>query len=478
MKKNILILILLFSAVEINSQQFGTNNNSSTLPLNAALSVTVGGDFVVTGTFPAMLNERVDQFITRIFNNASENILSNVNSSEEMKKKEEELARYSFRNILLKRLNGENIILDLARFRMDGDFKNNPYLMNDDVLIFPSIDIKRNSITVSGAVNRPGRYHFIEGDELKDAIFFAHGINKGFQNVNRVEITRLNDDGTIKELFNINIDDNFLLKAGDQIRVVADYAYEKEFKVLILGETNFNGIIPIAKSGTKLKSVIERSGGFTKDAWLTHAKVLRGVNYSFVIERIYGFDLDEYRDFFSTYPIDVVSKYEFQQMFRMSNIVEEDTAYFMLENELRMLSSGVIIDFADLWNENSESGNFELLDGDIIIVPRRENTINVLGQVSHPGKIKFEEGKDIYYYIKEAGGVGEYAVDDIMVIKGKSREWINPQKNNIKLEPGDFIWVPRTPARSFNYYVGVVANYLSIVGSAATIILLLLQFNK
>lgn len=478
MKKNILILIFLFSFVGIYSQPTGTNNNSANFPLNAALSVTIGGDFVVTGTFPAMLNERADQFVTRIFNTAKENIFSNAASPEETKKREEELSRYSFRNILLKRLNGESLLLDLTRFRLDGDFKNNPYLMNDDVLIFSSIDIKRNSYTVSGAVNRPGRFHFIEGDQLQDAIFFAHGINKGFPNVNDVEITRLNADGSIKEIFNIKINDKFFLNAGDQIRVIANYAYEKDFKVLILGETNFNGIMPIAKSGTKLKNIIERSGGFTKDAWLTHAKVLRGVNYSFVIERIYGFDLDDYRDFFSTYPIDVVSKYEYQQMFRMSNIVDEDTSYFMLENELRMLSSGVIIDFADLWNENSESGNFELLDGDIIIVPRIDNTINILGQVSHPGKIKFEEGKDIYYYIKEAGGVGEYAVDDIMVIKGKSREWINPQKSNIKLEPGDFIWVPRTPARSFNYYVGVVANYLSIVGSAATIILLLLQFNK
>lgn len=477
MKKLIFILILIFPFANINTQS-NNNSNQNLFPQNAALSVTIGGDFIVTGTFPAFLNERTDQFITRIFNQARENFFSNVTNPEEIKRREEELNRYSFRNIILKRINGEEILIDLAKFRLDGKFDNNPYLRNDDFILFQSIDIKRNSFSIFGAINRPGKYHFVEGDNLQDAIYFAQGINTGFENVDKVEITRLNSDGSIKEIINTKIYDKIKLRAGDQIRVITDYSYEKEFKVLVLGETNFNGSIPVAKSGTKLKSIIERAGGFTKDAWLSHAKVLRGVNYSFVIERIYGYNLDDYRDFFSTYPIDVVSKYEYQQMFRMSNIVEEDTAYFMLENELRMLTSGVVIDFTDLMNENSETGDFEILDGDIIIIPRIDKTVYVLGQVSNPGKINFETGKDINYYINQAGGTGEYAVDEIMIIKGKSREWVNPNKNNINIEPGDFIWIPRTPARSFNYYVGVVANYLSIVGSAATIILLLIQFNK
>ena len=43
------------------------------------------------------------------------------------------------RGLILKNANGEEIIIDLAKFRVNGDFINNPYLKNDDVIIFPAV---------------------------------------------------------------------------------------------------------------------------------------------------------------------------------------------------------------------------------------------------------------------------------------------------------------------------------------------------
>jgi len=65
-----------------------------------------------------------------------------------------------------------------------------------------------------------------------------------------------------------------------------------------------------------------------------------------------------------------------------------------------------------------------------------------------------------------------------MVIKGNTREWISPLEKNVAIEEGDYIYVPRELSYSFNYYIAVAGNYLSIVASAATIILLLVQFSK
>jgi len=48
----------------IASPQSG--NEKALAVSGAAISVTIGGDFIITGTFPAMVNERVDQFVTRI----------------------------------------------------------------------------------------------------------------------------------------------------------------------------------------------------------------------------------------------------------------------------------------------------------------------------------------------------------------------------------------------------------------------------
>ena len=87
-------------------------------------------------------------------------------------------------------------------------------------------------------------------------------------------------------------------------------------------------------------------------------------------------------------------------------------------------------------------------------------------------------GKDYIYYIS-AGGLSELAKDDeIAVIKGDTREWITVKDHKVKIEPGDFIYVPKNPNVSFDYYVGKLGKYLGIIGSTATIILLMLQFKK
>ena len=64
-----------------------------------------------------------------------------------------------------------------------------------------------------------------------------------------------------------------------------------------------------------------------------------------------------------------------------------------------------------------------------------------------------------------------------MIIKGVSHSWIEAE-DTTAIEEGDYIYIPRKTMRSYNSYVNIVGNYLGIVGSAATIILLLLQFKK
>jgi len=38
------------------------------------------------------------------------------------------------------------------------------------------------------------------------------------------------------------------------------------------------------------------------------------------------------------------------------------------------------------------------------------------------------------YYINQAGGLGEFSDDDVMLIKGSSRKWISLNDNNINIE--------------------------------------------
>jgi protein involved in polysaccharide export with SLBB domain len=477
MKKYFILLIVLLY-VTVKAQNENSKNENYFAGANL-ISVTIGGKFIITGTFPASTNERVDQFVTRIFNQGKEKLLATAtNASWLLAQIKKELADYSFRNIKLKRADGKEMSLDLERFRLNGDFINNPYLKNDDVIIFPASDLERNFFSVFGAVNNPGKFHFVDGDKLKDAIEFAGGINKAYENVTVADINRLSYDGRELKVVSVGINIDFALQRGDRIVIAADETMKKDFSIMILGEVNSPGVIPITKDKTTLYDVISKAGGLTKEASLKHTKLYTGNSVYSIIEKGY---ISNFKDYPLRPDFDLNSNYlkiEQLLMTRMSNIVSEDTSYFYAENQLRVIMEGSTIDFTKLSNPNSEAAKYLVKDNDVIIIPSEDSSVYVFGQVLSPGHVTFIPGKDYKYYISEANGFGEYAEkNDVMIIKGTSHSWIEAEDNKL-IEEGDYIYIPRKTMRSFNSYVSIIGTYLGIVGSAATIILLLLQFKK
>jgi protein involved in polysaccharide export with SLBB domain len=469
MKKYSILLFIIFCSVLF--AQYDNNKNENYLSGANLISVTIGGNFVVTGTFPASSTERVDQFVTRLFNQGKEKLLATAINSSLRSQIYDQLTNYSFRNIKLKRSDGKELILDLEKFRLNGDFANNPYLKNDDVLIFSPTDLVRNFFTVSGAVNIPGKFHFVDGDKLKDAIEFAGGINKAYEKVTKAEINRLSYDGRDQKVEIVKINSDFELQRGDRIVVVSNETMKREFSVTVIGEVNSPGVVPITKDKTSLLEVINKAGGFTNAASLKYARLYTGNSVNSF--NIRNYQLNPILDLTNN-----ITNMEELRMLNMSNLVSEDTAFFKTENQLRVLLEGSTIDFTKLMDQNSEASKYLVKDRDLIIIPAQDNSVYVFGQVLSSGHIPYQPGQNYKYYIEKAGGLGDLAEKtDVMVIKGVNRNWIEAEKNE-KIEEGDYIYVPKRPVRSFNSYVGQVGLYLGIVGSAATIILLLLQFKK
>ncbi|HKJ82333.1 MAG TPA: SLBB domain-containing protein, partial [Ignavibacteriaceae bacterium] len=339
--------------------------------------------------------------------------------------------------------------------------------------IFAPADLTTNFFTISGAVNNPGKFPYVHGDKLSDAIELAQGINKSYENVTLADIFRLSYNGEKMQKIKVNLDSVFYLERGDRILVAADESQKKAYSVLVLGEVNRPGQIPITKSNTTLREVLKEAGGFTKDASLNRAKLIRGTNLQFILEKEFGLNLEKESQYLNQYPNPIVFQYEKAKMLSMSTLTEQDTGFFYIDETIRQMLNESSFDFGNVMDDSSESGNEKLRDGDIIIIPQKVNTVYVYGQVVKPGSMKFAEGKDFSYYIDEAGGLGPLAKSgEIAVIKGSSREWI-PAKDNVEIKPGDFIYVPKNPNRSFDYYIGQVAAYLGIIGSLATIYLLL-----
>ena len=476
MKKLFGVLLIIVFAINSYAQiDTKLNLNNNDLMQMGAISVTIGGEFVITGTFPALITERVDAFVTRMLNQAKEEMARTTNDPQLLVQLDKKLSNYVLRNITLKRASGEVLHLDLQKFRLNGDFVNNPYLKNDDVIIFPQPDLEHNSFTVSGAVNNPGKFFFVEGDHLQDAIELAQGINKAYENIEGVEIHRLNYSGDEMQVIKTDINSNPALERGDGVIVVADETQKKGFSVIVAGEVNNPGRIPITKNNTTIKKVIERAGGFKQDASLRRSKLFTGSSLPLLLENYYGINLNKTPDVLDEKMTNFLLKFQNMMMMRMSNVDEMDSSYFLMENDLRLLLESGPVDFTKINDTSSNVSEYIVSDGDVIIIPPKEKTVYVFGQVAEPGKVNYVAGKDFDYYVNEAGGAGEYARDDIMLIKSVTKEWIPADNENAIIEEGDYIYVPRTLSRSFNYYVRNVSVFLSIVSSLATIALLIIN---
>jgi protein involved in polysaccharide export with SLBB domain len=156
----------------------------------------------------------------------------------------------------------------------------------------------------------------------------------------------------------------------------------------------------------------------------------------------------------------------------MSNVVTDDTNYFNLENQLRVLIEGSSLDFNKIKDPDSDIAKYIVQSGDVIIIPPIQNSVYVFGQVLRPGHVTFIEGKEYNYYVNEASGLGELAEeDDIMIIKGGSRAWISPIRESVTIEEGDYIYVPKESLRSTRSYIMEYSVYLSVLASIAAILL-------
>lgn len=479
MKFRIAVCFLFLFHFASYPQNIQNKNLSSDMLGTATISVTIGGSFPINGTFPAFMAERVDGFVSRIYKEAVDLTLKVTPDPEIYRKLKEQLSDYALRGIKLKRVSGEEITIDLQKFRLNGDFANNPYLKNDDVIIFPAYDIGRNFFSAGGAVNLPGVFLYVEGDKLRDALELAGGINPAYENVDSVEVARLSYDGETQTIIKIPIDKEFAIQRGDRLRFLAYETQKKNFNVTVIGEVKIPSNVPITKDNTTLYEVIKACGGFTDRASLKRARVYTRNSLSLILEEMYDIKLNEQPDLENPKYRNIILNMELALMYRMSNIVTDDTNYFNLENQLRVLIEGSSLDFRKVNDSTSDIAKYKVKDGDIIIIPPIQNSVYVFGQVSRPGHVTYIDGKDYNYYIKEAGGVGELAEEDeVMVIKGGSRAWISADNDSVTVEEGDYIYVPKESLRSTRSYIMEYSVYLGVLASLAAILLSIVTIAK
>jgi polysaccharide export outer membrane protein len=436
-------------------KKYITGTASFTLLTPRSFTVTVLGSVLNEGTVIVQSTQRIDAAIqlandVQQYSKMSGITVDDPKNAKEIQKK---LTAGSRRNIVINRKNGTVVRADIEKYLATLDARHNPLLLDGDIVIVQPKNVEKDYIGLYGAVSKEGNYEFVEGDSVSVVFRMAGGLTSSAENGKATLYrTASNGDQQNIELDVLSILDrrsaDVPLQRGDRVIVKSRTQVEKGGVVIVEGEVVMPGTYPIVRDSTTLSQVIAMAGGMTPYASMQSARILR-------LRKPEQAAIDSV------------------QLKRGLTTMENDE-YLRQEISIKILTAQVHADFPALFEKEDRSKDITLIDGDLILIPPKENAVYVFGEVKNPGFIQFQPGKSVDYYLQESGGVTDHSeLSDMRVIKASTKQWLIPDETTI--EEGDYIWIPKEPYRPFSYYLYIYSEVFGIVGTIATLFLLTTQ---
>ncbi|KAB4446177.1 capsule biosynthesis protein [Bacteroides thetaiotaomicron] len=349
-------------------------------------------------------------------------------------------------------LTSEVVQIDI-RSIMDGTSPNLA-LMKNDILYIPSIhDLEdRGNVTVHGEVAQPDSYPYADNMTLEDLIIQAGGLKEAASTV-RIDVSRriknprsTADNDTIGQMYTFSLKDGFvidgqpgfILQPYDEVYVRRSPGYQAQQNVVIDGEILFGGNYAMTNREERLSDLVNKAGGPTSLAYLRGAKLTR-----------------------------VASAGEKKRMGDVIRLMSRQLGEAMIDS----LGIGVEdtftvgIDLEKALTNPKGSADLVLREGDVVFIPKNTNTVTINGAVMVPNTVSYMKGKNVDYYLNQAGGCSDNA--------RKSKKFIvymNGQVTKVKgsgkkqIEPGCEIIVPGKAKKKGN-----IANILGYATSFSSL---------
>ena len=324
-------------------------------------------------------------------------------------------------------------------------------------------------VSINGYVQNPGRYPLRDNMNLYDLVFYGGGLaddewlDKAF--MGRADLIRQDKDNItsrvipfdLGELIN-NPDDpskNWTLQTEDNVRIYSNAIFNVAKDININGSVNSPGVYTL-KSNMTIKDLILEAGGVSKDVYSYKIEVAR-IDPTNTNKNIYAqiLTLDMANDFslsniqyqspsnpvvlsvkrneFELQPYDRISirpdpNFSLHRTVIISGEINYPGSYVLIKPKEKVLdiirragglrkeaypmSSNIIrndrqirVSFDKIFEYEASKDNFELLDGDRIIINSHPNLVEVIGEVHAPGVYKYYVNKNVRGYIALAGGL-------------------------------------------------------------------------
>lgn len=311
-------------------------------------------------------------------------------------------------------------------------------LKKNDIITILNINAitERGGVTIQGYVASPGTFPYADGITLEDIILQAGGLLEGASTA-RVDISRrIVDQGAtdatniLAQTFTVNIENGlgvgngsgFLLKPYDLVQVRQSPTYSPQQVMTVKGQVLYPGNYVLEERNERISEIIKRSGGLLESAYTKGAYLKRKVTAE--------------------------ERAKLEESIRLAKSKNQNTSDSISIDDIQINEFNDIgINLEKALNNPGSTYDFVVKDGDVIVVPELQSTVNISGDVLFPNTVVYVPGKKVKYYIEQAGGYGERARKNkayIVYMNGS----VALAKGNTEIEPGCQIIVPSKPESS------------------------------
>jgi protein involved in polysaccharide export with SLBB domain len=310
---------------------------------------------------------------------------------------------------------GHEYTADLVRFNALGDPESNPLICNGSTIEVPHRRSASGHVSISGLVNRPGTFTYVNQDRLTDMIDYAGGLSGPLTDM---EIIVSSSGG--QEKLRFDGDSSAVLdwkpSMGDNIKLVWKEDRRNFGTVDIFGAVIRPGRFTILQDGFTLADLYRLSGGASAEGCPEMIQIFRrrpAGNASGDISRYASPEPDG-----------------------------GDNGDQMIGGPYQL--SRVSLNPREVFSADE----LELIDGDSLYIPYATGMVLVSGAVASPGMVKFSEKKAITYYINKAGGYG-FDADKAraVIINPYTGGRISADKAN-HLFDGEILFIPRKDSKA------------------------------
>jgi protein involved in polysaccharide export with SLBB domain len=433
----------------------------------------------------------------------------------------------SIRDISIRSAGGQARVYDLFKAQRLGDLSQDPYLRPGDIVTFNRID---RVVTINGAVERPGRYQILKGENLKNLIeVYGNGFTP-LVDKTRITLTRYVGStelsGDITYLTEQDLTGDYNLQHLDVISAPAItasrpavYITRVERRITINGAVRRPGTYDLLPNENILELIEAYGDGFTPLADPTRIELVRLVDSTDIAgDRIFltesdlvnnyvleHFDvvtvpsiiqlrpvmfvegavasvqqaLDDLGQSTTTAAQDLTSSnrlvIQFVKGETYASLVRRNINWFTAVSDTQNAyilrnNERIPINLNPMLYDVSFRNDVLVLENDVLIIPFRQYFVTVAGAVASPGRYPYIPDRDWEYYIALAGG---------FIMERNIRQTVTiTDLNGKRMKKTDAI-TPETVITAstnhglyyFNQFAPVVTTILSIFTTIFTVIL-------